>query len=573
MKKLLNNILRLTLKQAALASAVIFFVSAGLLAYVYFSGTPGNIKDSPVLSSLKENIEKYPANKTLVERFREVDFQERAGFFRKTELLETGKHICLGFLLLSLLCFRGYSLLTERIPLVKKGTGGGYTPARRAEKNIVLLASLATSLIVLFFLLVFSVLGTGKFPWQIKETVKEIKILTLNPAEQWPGFRGFTGQGLVYSGKYPETWDLQTGKNVSWKTDLPVMAYSSPVVFGDTIFITGSGEKKLKVLSYSASTGALNWASTVMVKTSVDDIEVMSEESGGAGYASPTPVTDGKYVYAYFATNQLVCFDFEGKQQWLKFFGKPDNTYGLSSSPLLYEDKILLQVDQGGEGLSKIYALNKNTGEIVWETKRPDGASWGTPLLIEDKGKKELVTTGTPWVIAYAPETGKELWRVDCLFGEISASPVYGDEKIYVLSVGSQTNVYALVPGGAGDVTKKNIAWSFEEESQAINSALVLQKKLIVAMNGFIVCHDTGTGKIIWQYKLEDDFWASPVSAGDKIYIASLNGNIYVLDLSGKLLSTILIGEKLSASPAFCGGSIYIRTDKRMYCVKEEKKK
>ena len=572
-KKLLSDILRLSLKQAAVASAAIAVVSAVVLAFVYFSGTTVNIKDSPTVASLKQKVEKYPANKELVDRFREVDFQERARFFGKTAFLDAGVDICLGFFILSLIFFRVSTLLTERIPEVKKGSEVGFSAFRGTGKDIALFSSVITALIVISAFLLLSALGLGRFPWQAKETSAAKAKISVDLTQEWPGFRGFTGQGVVNSGEYPVEWDLKTGKNISWKIDLPVKAYSSPIVLGDSLFITGSGEKKLKLLSLSASKGNINWSSTVMAKTNTDDIEVMSEEAGGAGYASPTPVTDGEYVYVYFATNVLACFDLAGKQQWSKFFGKPENTYGLSSSPVLFEDKVIVQVDQSGEETCRIYAVNKASGEIVWETKRPDGATWSTPIIIDHKGRTELITTGSPWVISYDPKTGSELWKVDCLVGEISTSAVYADEKVYVMSVGSQTTVFAITPGGMGDVTKINIVWKYEEDNQAINAPVALQSKLIVAMNGSVVCHDTATGKVLWQHKMEDDFWASPAAAGNTIYIPSQKGKVYIFDLEGKLVNTMDIGEKLSASTAHAGGGLYIRTDKMLFCVRDEKNK
>ncbi|OGF44385.1 MAG: hypothetical protein A2231_04910 [Candidatus Firestonebacteria bacterium RIFOXYA2_FULL_40_8] len=576
----MDDLIRITFKRAAIACAVVSITAVAVLAYVYFSGTTANIKDSAAIASLRQKLENYPANKTLVERFREVDLQERARFFTKTELLDTGMHICLGFLILALLCFRVYVLLSDKMPEVKKGSAVGYDSVGRHGKDLSLYSSTVTAVVVLFFLVLFSFMGLGRLPWQTKDVVKENTGAKVDLSKEWTGFRGSGGQGISSGVMSSMNWTASprpTAKNpddsiFAWKTDLPVKAYSSPIVFEDSIFITGSGEKKLKVLSYSASKGSLNWSSTVMVKTKIEDVEVMLEENGGAGYSSPTPVTDGEYVYAYFATNELVCFDFNGKQKWLKSLGKPENMYGLSSSPVLYEDKIILQVDESGEGKSRIYGVNKKTGEIVWETKRPDGASWGTPIVIDHKGRKELITTGNPWVIAYAPETGKELWKVDCLAGEVSTSAVYDCEKIFVMDVGSQTTVYALTPGDSGDVTKTNIVWKHEEESQAINAPVAVNSKLIIAMKDLVVCHDTASGKILWSHKLEDDFWASPVAASDLVYIPSQKGKVYVFDLDGKAVNTIEIGEKLSASMAFSDSRMYIRSDKRLFCISGESK-
>lgn len=563
------NTLSLVLKQTAVAAAALFFLSAGGLVYIYSSGTVANIKDSPALERLKQKLEKEPANEALIKSFREVDLQERALYFGKSELLETGAKICLVFLMLFLISQRGYSLLNGRIPKVKKGSESNYHFGGSFKSLPVYASASLTGILVVMILFLLSVMGSARFPWQAEKSAP-VKGAELN--KQWNGFRGLNGRESAAAGNYASIWNIKSNKNIAWKTSLPVKGYSSPIVYEDKLFITGSENKKLRVLCYAAATGNLNWSSPVLVTSKQEEAEVMTEEEGGAGYCAPTPVTDGEYVYAYFATNKLVCFNLAGKQQWLRDFGKPENIYGLSASPVLFEDKIIIQADQGEEGLSRIYAVNKKTGKIEWETKRPDGASWGTPLVIDYRGRKEIITTTKPWVIAYAPASGKELWKAECLSGEVSTSASFSDGKIYVMSPDSQTSTIALLPGGTGDVTRTNIAWKMQEDSQAINAPAVLDTKIVIALKDNIVMRASTDGKIVWQYKTEDEFWASPVIAGKKLYLSSRGGKVYVLTLEGKLVNTMDMGEEISASPAFQTDKIFLRTNKNLYCLKEEKK-
>ena len=563
-KETKNNILRLVFKQVALAALTICVFAALVLAGYYLAGQQGNIKDSASLSALRAKLDKYPANGNLLKEFREKDLKERAAFFNKSRFLDYGKNIFITFLLISLVSLRLKNILTERLPEVKKGSEAAYR-AGGSGLNIYLLSSGLTALIILVVFIIFAAAGAEKLPWEQKtvKAPKEAVDLSLS----WNGFRGPRGDGLVTSGSYAADWDIVTGKNIVWKTALPVKAYSSPVVYKDMLFLTGSQEKVLKVLCYDAVRGALKWSSSVMVPKIVDEAEVMSEDAGGAGYAAPTPVIDGEYVYAFFATDHLACFDLSGKQVWVKFFGKSENTYGLAASPILFKQNILIQIDQGGEGLSKIVALERKTGRVVWETKRSTGASWGTPVIIEYNGKNELVTTGEEQVVSYDPDTGIELWRVKCLTGEISASPVYGDGKIIAIDVGSVSTVTAITPGGAGDVTKTNITWFMQEDNQAINTPVTDGKLLVVALNSLVVGQDIKTGKVLWTLEMEDDFWASPSLVNGIIYLPSQKGKIYTIGYEGKLLNTMDMGEKCSATPAFTGGRIFVRSEKNLFCI------
>ncbi len=562
-RETLNNIFRLALKQAAVASAAIALIAALFLAGYYLTGQQGNIKDSPALEALKAKLDKYPDHENLLREFREKDLKERAAFFRKSVILEQGKNIFIVFLLLALLALRFERALTGRIPEVKKGSETVYR-AGGAGINYSLAAAAVTGLVLLGLLGVFAVLGARKMGFEAAAAGNEKEI---DLSSSWNSFRGPAGSGLVKEGNYAGEWDLKTGKNILWKTALSARSYSSPVVYKDNLFLTGSEGKVLKVLCYDAVKGSCKWASSVMVPVKLEDIEIMSEDAGGAGYAAPTPVTDGEHVFALFATDHLVCFDLKGKQLWVKYFGKTENTYGLSSSPVLWKKNIIVQLDLGGEGLSKIAALDKKSGKTVWETKRPDGASWGTPIIIEHNGKNEIITTGPEQVIAYDPETGKELWRVKCLAGEISTSAVYGGGVVVVIDVGSVSTVTAITPGGFGEVTKTKIAWSMQEENQAINTPVTDGKILVVAMNSLITGQDIKTGKTLWKLALEDDFWASPSLVNGTIYIPSQQGKVYTVSYGGKLIKTMDMGEKCSASPAFAGGRIFIRSEKNLVCI------
>jgi outer membrane protein assembly factor BamB len=281
-------------------------------------------------------------------------------------------------------------------------------------------------------------------------------------------------------------------------------------------------------------------------------------------------VTDGRRVYAIFATGDIGCFDFNGKRIWTRSLGIPDSSYGYASSLAMYRNLILIQYDQGGpdDGMSKMIALDGFTGQTVWETKRPVPNSWSSPIVTEIGEQFQLLTCGDPWVIAYDPAKGTELWRAKCLAGDIAPSLIYANGLVFAIEPYSK--LVAIRPDGRGDVTETHIAWSLEEGAPDICSPVSNGELIfLLSTEGLLSCYKVADGKRLWEQDLRENFWASPSLVGDKLYLLTEEGVMLIVQ-SGpefKELARYELGEECRASPAFADGRIYIRGLENLYCI------
>jgi outer membrane protein assembly factor BamB len=294
------------------------------------------------------------------------------------------------------------------------------------------------------------------------------------------------------------------------------------------------------------------------------------EVPDSTGYAASTMATDGRRVYAIFATGELAAFTLEGKPLWFKNLGPIKNPYGFATSLATWQDRLILQLDQGesDEAKSKLYALDGRTGQIVWQRPRKVGSSWATPIVIEGAGKAQIITLAVPWVIAYAAADGVELWRVDCLNGEVTPSPVFAGGMVIVASPSEK--LLAIRPDGQGDVTKTHVAWTAEENvpdvtSPVSNGALVFT----LTTGGLLTCLDGKDGKKQWDHDFETEFHASPGIAGGRLYLFSQKGTAVMVEATRqfKELFRTEMGDAFHASPAFMEDRIILRGLANVWCL------
>jgi len=302
------------------------------------------------------------------------------------------------------------------------------------------------------------------------------------------------------------------------------------------------------------------------------------------GFASPTAVTDGRRVYAIFATGDIGSFDFNGKSIWTRSLGIPDSAYGYASSLAMYRNLVLIQYDQGGaeDEKSKLIALDGFSGKTVWETKRPVPNSWSSPIVIKIGSQFQLITCGDPWVIAYELTNGTELWRAKCLYGDIAPSPIYANlvrdptEKVsngangLVFAIEPYSKFVAIRPDGQGDVTETHIVWSIEEGTPDICSPVSNGELIfLLASEGLLSCYKVADGTKLWEQDLRENFYASPSLVGDKLYLLTGKGVMFIVQagLEYKELTRCELGEDCHASPAFADGRIYIRGLENLYCI------
>ncbi len=399
---------------------------------------------------------------------------------------------------------------------------------------------------------------------------------------QWPRFRGPEGAGISRTGPVAVTWDVPTGTGVLWKSEVPLPGNSSPIVWGDRIFLTGATPEKLAVFCYESQTGKMLWQREIPSGASppLDPKKVAKE----TGFASPTPATDGHRVYAIFAPGDIVAIDYAGNVVWARNLGVPDNVYGHAASLECFGDRVFVQLDQGSrpqEGKSRLYALAGATGEIIFEIPRPVQNSWSTPIVVRWQDRWQLITASTPWLISYDPFSGTELWRFHGMEGDHAPSPVWLDGVVHV---GNEYSFwFAVRADGRGDVTGSHLLWKAEENLPDLCSPLAFGDFVILLASwGMVTCYDARSGEKLWELELEGSFLSSPGFAGEYVYVIgeqnhsvaegveSPSAICWVIRPSregGEIVAENALGEGCTASPAFLNGRLYIRGRKHLICI------
>jgi outer membrane protein assembly factor BamB len=414
--------------------------------------------------------------------------------------------------------------------------------------------------------------------------------------DRWPGWRG-DGQGVARATRLPLEWTAS--RNVAWKTAVPGRGHSSPIVWGDRLFLTTAVEGDVvpgakavkhvaegqefvhpdatgadrrhtyKLLSLDAKDGRIVWERTVWEGTPAD-----SRHKKGS-FASPTAVTDGERVYAYFGSEGLYAYDFEGKLAW-KFDPGVVATMGVGvgSSPVLYRDLVVLLCDEDNGEKSFVVALERRTGKEVWRVPRKVEVSWATPVLVSTGGRDELVTSGSQLIVAYDPATGRELWRMKGLESNAVTTPLVGD-GVVVLSSGYPSKVsIAVQPGGSGDITgSSRILWRYNKGSAYVPSPILYDGHVyLMTDKGLLTCLDARTGEVRYEGArppVPASFTASPVAVNGHLFLTSQDGDTFVVKAGPRfdVVGTNSLGEAVSASAAVAGGRIYLRGETHLFAI------
>ena len=372
-------------------------------------------------------------------------------------------------------------------------------------------------------------------------------------------FRGYMGQGISYHKDIPESWNGSTGENIKWKVAFSKPGYSSPVIWGDKIFISGGDAQSRVVSCYNRHTGQLIWEKEVtVIQGSPATAPRVTEDTG---LAAPTMAADGNRVYAIFATGDVVAFDMEGNQVWGRNLGVPRNHYGHSSSLQVWANKVLVQYDTSSKG--RMLALNTATGETIWDVERPVNISWASPTLIDVDGKIQVVTTSDPYVSGHDLETGAELWKVEAMMGEVGASVAYGNGLVFA------TNEYARLVA-VEPKADAAFTWENDEYLAEASSPVAYNGLLYTATSyGVLVCYDALTGEKKFEKEFNDGFYSSPIVADGKLYIIDMDGVMHILkaDATGTIIAEPELGEGGFAVPAMADGVIYLRGKEHLYCI------
>jgi len=422
-------------------------------------------------------------------------------------------------------------------------------------------------------------------------------------AADWPQWRGPNGTGATDEKNLPVTWSAT--ENVAWKAALGGVGVSSPIVSGDRVFVTsqiGTGVRRPGTHPRLSQGGNAGVASERVLPSGRDGqpgdhpvfvVEAFHRADGRrlwqyrvqaagplagvhdkANLASPSPVTDGQMVYAWFGTGQIVALDMNGKVVWERHLGQEispfDITWGHASSPTLFGDTVLLLCDHAPA--SYLLAVDKKTGKQRWKADRGKGRmSYTTPFVVETPAGPEVIVNSSERVDAYDPRSGELLWHVGGSNQFPIPAPTFHDGVLY-LTRGYRSGPYMAVrPGGRGDVSASHVIWEVPTGAPYVSSLVYDAGILYMASDvGAVTAIDAATGKRIWRQRGDGIFSASPVAGDGKIYFVSETGETIVLKAGrqAEVLARNDIGERLIASPAVSDGAIYLRSDDRLFCIR-----
>ena len=423
-------------------------------------------------------------------------------------------------------------------------------------------------------------------------------------AQDWPSFRGPGASGVSDGQNLPVRWDAQRRVNVLWKTELHGLAHSSPVVWGDRVFLTTAVSSKpgatfkpglygegtasddlsahqWKVICLERATGKVLWERTAYQGVPKEKRHIKST------YANATPATDGRVVVAFFGSQGLYAYSLAGDLLWKRDLGRfdvgaydaPEFEWGTASSPILYKDLVIVQCDQ--QKGSFITALDAKTGATVWRTERNELPSWGTPAIFPTKARAELVTNGSNFIRGYDPASGKELWRLGGSSKITAPTPVASDDLIIVASGRRpEAPIFAIRAGANGDITLPSgqsssqwVAWSKGQRGPYMPTPLIYGDYVYILGNaGIFDCYALADGQEIYRQRIPDagsGFSASPVESDGKIYLSGEDGEIVVVKAGPKfeLLARNDMADPVMATPAISGGMMIIRSQHYVWAI------
>jgi outer membrane protein assembly factor BamB len=553
----------------AATAATFAFIVLVVMLVIHAAPRGENPFDAEEWRALKAELAAKPGDPEATERLRVLDLELRRAFFERRDRIRVGGSLLLIGLVLALVAVKGANRRTLPEPAEPA------TPVPDAERDRhaarARVAVGVTGLLVgagaIYLCLAIPAalalpagdlgpVGTERAPPMIAER-----------ARQWPSFRGHDGSGIAPTSDAPRSWDGASGKNIAWKTPIPLPGHNSPILWDDRVFLTGADAEREEVYCIDAHTGAMLWKRALVV---VGRRGEPAEPMDDTGYAAPTAATDGRYVFVMFASGRVAALDMDGAQVWLRSFGPLDNTYGHSSSLALFRDHVLVQLDQGlrDKPVARLVALDAATGETVWTTPRLVDSSWASPIVCTPPSGPQVVLSATPIAAAYDPTSGAEIWRADILHGEVAPTPIHRDGVIYLLH--EDVGLFAVRADGRGDVTKTHVLWNVPGGAPDVASPVCDGERVYMLTSaGTLTCFRAKSGEMLWEHDLEADYYSSPSLAGRVLYVTSMAGVTTTVETGStfKALGTNPLGEEVFASMAFGHGRIYLRGKKHLFAI------
>ena len=569
-----RQVILLTARYVAIASAMFAVLTSVFLWTNYLhmkNSNPGTMK---ILLEMREKAITNPIQNDNADKFREIDLLARKNYLSDIISAEKGAYLLLFSIALFMASITAIVFLRDDRPVPTDTDEGRREFSEQKKSRRILLAALIA--LVAFSFIIAKKAGEngaeekGSLAKENPEAKSETKISNSEKFPElqeqkrnWPAFRGSLSSAISENPTpSPKHWNGNTGENILWKKNVPKAGNSSPVIWADRLFLTGADTTERKIFCFSTETGEIIW--TGDVKAGEDrskDLNLFVD----TGYAPSTVATDGRYVCATFANGDMACFDFQGSLLWAKNIGFPDNPYGYASSPIIFENKVIIQYDNNN--LHFVAAYNLADGREVWKTERDVNPCWSSPTLAVTGKTTLLVLCGNPFTACYDPLDGKELWRNKCLFNDLAISPAYCGDTIILPS--EYNEMAAFSSDG------KNVLWKTSDIMQDVPTPLAAGNFVIfVASSGAVSCHSISTGEKLWEQSFPEGFYSSPVTAGGVVYLMDRKGTTQIFELKGEYspLPSAELGEKCDTTPAFARDRIYIRGADNLYCIGKKEK-
>jgi len=591
MRKLYRNI--------AIVTTIFMLALGAMMGVSYYQMRQVTPLETQVMETLKELNETNAENESLGQQIRELDLLSRKAYFVKEGQLKSGLYLLLGMALVLAVCLNLYYRETKNLPEKDFDPIDEWMTKSRARKYLGWAAA------------VVALIGIGLVAWQHLSTLpqgeglmsnvegqrsnaegqRDSAVETQEPEaeaadslatdsmkveevtdsaeveDEMPelkisskAFRGNNSSGMSAARGIATSWNLNSKSNILWQSAIPKHGYNSPVITGRNVFITGADAQARELYCYDVWTGELKW--TVKADGIAGSPGSMPQVNEDTGLAASTVATNGEQVAAIFATGDVICADMEGKRLWAKNIGLPDNHYGYASSLLMYGNELIIQYQNNSGG--KILALSTANGNQIWSKSGNDKISWSSPVIATLGGKQALVVMGNPAIAAYNPGNGAELWRVECMSGEVGSSPAVADGVVYGASEYAKC---VAIDGATGETL-----WEANDYLPECSSLAATKDLVFCATSYGMVCaYDAKTGEVKKEHDLSTPFYSSPVVVDGKVYLFSNTGKVYIFSASSfDLITAFETGEKTFATPAFTDGMMLVRTDKSLYCVKKK---
>lgn len=599
---------KLIFRNIAILSAIFIVTLSIMLVTNYFQIKDVTPLQTEVVESLKQLNDSGVDVAGLQDQIRQLDLLARKAYFVRMDHLEAGLYILLGMFLAFILSLRYYFKDLKEIPAMEIDPVDDWLIKTNARRYVLVGASGLATLAVVFALLSMPGLkkaegqadpAAGELTAEATESASSSSDESPAPAEaadaaegetlaatpeatapaagpaengeaaqapaqapasnaSYQGFRGNNSNGYSTAKNVPTKWNLADGSNILWKQSVPRSGHNSPVIVGNNVFFSGADDQARELYCYDLNTGEKRW--TVSASGIPGSPKTMPETSHGTGLAASTVVADGGHVCAIFATGDMICADTNGKLLWSKNVGVPDNHYGYASSLLLFRDMVIVQYDN--QANPRVFALDLATGAEKWSKSRPEKITWSSPIIATVNNQPQLVLMGNPAITAYNPTNGEQLWRVECLTGEVGSSPCSANGVVFGASEYSKL---VAINGADGSVL-----WESTDYLPEVSSPVATKDNLYLATSyGVVAAFDAKTGELRKEHDLGVEFYSSPVIVGGKMYLFSNSGKMHIFsaDNEFQLLDSFETGETTMSTPAFTDGKIVVRTESSIYCV------